>query len=205
MTELRRRLMLGSHDLHQATVKEFVRIVLQTCGEAGENTVALLGSICDQMFEAGRIKGTVVYGGDHVEGHKLQGDHPMVDDHSIHARDITNAQVGQTLTNCNNIIQQQPAGEKKILLDQLQTEVKTILDNLPQDKKDKESEIADYLKAIVEQSTGKATANRRFYSVSAEGLLEASKWCKDFAGNIFGTIGQLGKMLWPDFSFPKPG
>ena len=129
----------------------------------------------------------------------------MIDDHSIHVgRDVVNSQVGQTLTNCNNIIQQQPEGEKKNLLEQLQADVRTILDKLPSDKKDKESEIADYLKTVVEQSTGKAPPNRPFYSISAKGLLEASKWVKDFAGNIFGTIGQLGKMLWSDFVPPKP-
>jgi hypothetical protein len=38
--------------------------------------------------------------------------------------------------------------------------------------------------------------------VSAEGLLEASKWVKDFAGNIAGTIATLGKFIWPDFLLP---
>lgn len=48
-----------------------------------------------------------------------------------------------------------------------------------------------------------ATPNRRWYSVSAEGLLEAAKYAKEFTGEIAGTIGQLGKLIWPDFSLPS--
>jgi hypothetical protein len=36
-------------------------------------------------------------------------------------------------------------------------------------------------------------------------LLEASKFANDFAGNIAGTIGQLGKLLWPDFKLEEAG
>lgn len=126
----------------------------------------------------------------------------MIDDHSVNIINstVSNAQVGQILTNCKNIIQQQPQGEKRNLLDQLQKDVATIINGLPADKKGQESEIADFLRTIVEQSTGKATPNRPFYSVSAQGLLDASKWVNDFTGNILGTVGQLGKLVWPSFS-----
>jgi hypothetical protein len=55
---------------------------------------------------------------------------------------------------------------------------------------------------LVKQATNKKP-DRKWYSLSAEGLLEASKFVKDFSGNIAGTVGQLGKLLWPDFSLPK--
>jgi hypothetical protein len=102
------------------------------------------------------------------------------------------------------MVQLQPPGEKKELLEQLQADVKKLILAFPAEKKDKESETADYLKAIVEQSTGKVSPNRRFYAVSADGLLEASKWVKDFSGNIIGAVGQLGKLIWPDFKLPNP-
>ncbi|MBK8038885.1 MAG: hypothetical protein IPK22_17395 [Verrucomicrobiaceae bacterium] len=37
--------------------------------------------------------------------------------------------------------------------------------------------------------------NRAWYSVSSEGLLEASKYVKDFTGNIAETLGSLTKLL----------
>jgi len=48
---------------------------------------------------------------------------------------------------------------------------------------------------LVKQATSEKP-NRKWYSVSAEGLLEASKWVKDFSGNIAGTVGQLEKLIW---------
>ncbi len=85
------------------------------------------------------------------------------------------------------------------LLDALQNEGETLVAQLPDDKK---QAAKDDLKLLVETAKSPAP-NRKWYSMSAEGLLEASKWVKDFSGNIFGTIGQVGKMLWPDFSPPK--
>ncbi len=41
-----------------------------------------------------------------------------------------------------------------------------------------------------------AKPNRTLYSVSSDGLLEASKFVNDFTGNIAGTIGSLTKLLW---------
>lgn len=107
---------------------------------------------------------------------------------------VSNSQVGQTLTNCQNIINEQAPSEKKDLLEALEREVARLIAALPDDMKDKEAEIADDLKMVVEQATS-ATPNRKFYSVSAQGLLDASKWVKDFTGNIAGTVGQLGKLV----------
>ncbi len=120
-------------------------------------------------------------------------------DKSIHIHgDVTNSQIGQTLTNCTNMIQQQAPGEKKDLLEQLQSEVKALIEVLPGEKKE---EAAGDLEQLVKGATA-TTPNRRWYSVSAEGLMEASKFVKDFTGNIVGTVGTLGKLLWPDFSLP---
>ena len=120
------------------------------------------------------------------------------DDHSIHARDIINSQVGQTLTNCTNMIQQQAPGERKELLERIDREVNELIAKLP---KDKQEEAAEDLAKMVKGATMEPP-NRRWYSMSAEGLLEASKFVRDFAGNIVGTVGTLGKLLWPDFSLP---
>jgi hypothetical protein len=54
---------------------------------------------------------------------------------------------------------------------------------------------------LVKQATSEKP-NRKWYSLSAEGLLDAATWVKDFTGNIGGTILNLGKLLWPDFRLP---
>jgi hypothetical protein len=111
-------------------------------------------------------------------------------------------QVGETLTNCTNMIQQQAAGERRDQLEELQREVKVLIEHLPANKKDAAPQVAKNLKELVEQATSDKP-DRRWYSVSAEGLLEASKWVKNFSGNIGGTIKNLGTSLWPDFSLPE--
>ena len=62
--------------------------------------------------------------------------------------------------------------------------------------------MAENLAMLVKQATN-PKPNRKWYSLSAEGLLEASKWVKDFTGDITGTVGKLGRLLWPDFSLPE--
>ncbi len=130
---------------------------------------------------------TMIVQGDYIAGHKTMN----TDDHSIHARDISNSQVGQTLTNCTNMIQQQAPGELKSLLEKLEQEVAELLLKLPEEKRE---ETAKDLKLLVEEATS-VKPNRRWYSVSSEGLLEASKYVKDFTGNIAGTLGSLTKVL----------
>lgn len=121
------------------------------------------------------------------------------DDHSINIQgNVTNSQVGQSLNHCTNIVQALPPGERRELLEQLQRDVASLIERLPDDRKE---EAAENLEMLVKQATA-ARPNRRWYTVSAEGLLEASKWVKGFAGNIAGTIATLGKSIWPDFLLP---
>lgn len=138
----------------------------------------------------------------HLHGDFIQGDKPMTDDHSIHiGGDVISSQVGQTLTNCNNMVNQQPKGERRNLLEKLQQEVKKLIEHLPVDKQEEAPQVAENLEMLTKQATSEKP-NRKWYSVSAEGLLEASKWTKDMAGNIGETIKTLGKSLWPDFLLP---
>ena len=127
------------------------------------------------------------------------------DDHSINiGGNVINSQVGQTLTNSTNLIQRQAPGERRELLERLRNEVKQLIENLPEDKKDEAPQVAENLEMLVKQATGEKP-NRKWYSVSAEGLLEASNWVKDLSGNIGGTIANLGKTLWPDLLLPRSG
>ena len=78
-------------------------------------------------------------------------------------------------------------------LTELEQAVKALIPQLPQEK---QTEATKDWEMMVKEATS-ATPSRKWYAVSAEGLLEASKWLGDFAGNIGETIGKLGKLLWP--------
>ena len=130
-------------------------------------------------------------------------DKPMPHDHSIHiGGNVINAQVGQTLTDCTNMIQQQAPGERKDLLEELQEQVQRLLKALPAEKQDEIPQVAENLELLVKQATSEKP-NRKWYSVSAEGLLEAATFVKDFSEGIAGTIKNLGQSLWLDFVLPK--
>ena len=131
-----------------------------------------------------------------VQGDYIKGDKPMTHDQSIHIRD-NYGQAGQTLTNCTNMIQQQAPGERKDLLEELAKQVQHLIAALPLDKQEETPHIVENLEMLVKQATS-AKPNRKWYSVSSEGLLEASEWVKNYSGNIAGTITNLGKLLWPE-------
>jgi hypothetical protein len=71
---------------------------------------------------------------------------------------------------------------------------------LPEEKKDEAPQVAENLEIMVKRATSEKP-NRKWYSLSAEGLLEA--WVKDLTGNIGGTIKNLGNAIWPDFHMPE--
>lgn len=116
----------------------------------------------------------------------------MSDDHSIHIGHVTNSQIGQTLTNCTNMIQELASGEQKQLLEELETQVKQLIERLPDDKKEHAPKIARDLKMLIEQSTSKEP-DREWYSLSAKGLLDAAKWVVGLTVPITQTVIALNK------------
>ncbi|MEM1010886.1 MAG: COR domain-containing protein [Planctomycetota bacterium] len=151
------------------------------------------GTAMAEREEERRQAMNVTVMGDLVKGDKMRDFQP------VKTGDVINSQVGHSLENCTNMIQQQQAGERKDLLEQLDKDVKSLLTYLSEDEQE---EATDLYEKVVKHAT-KQEPSRRWYSVSAKGLLDASKWAKDFTGNIVGTIGQLGKVLFPDFSIEK--
>ena len=128
-----------------------------------------------------------------VQGDYVNGDKPMSHDQSIHMRD-NYGQVGQALTNCASMIQQQAPGERKDLLEELAKQVQQLISSLPTDKQEEVPLVVENLVMLVKQATS-GKPNHKWYSVSADGLLEASKWVRDCSGNIAGTLANLGKLL----------
>ena len=110
-------------------------------------------------------------------------------------------QVGATLNDCINTIQKEAPGERRALLEALHRDVRKRIENLPADKQDEASQVADNLEMIVKQATSEKP-NRKWYALSAEGLLEAAKWVKDFSAVIGGTIQNLGQSIWPNYELP---
>lgn len=130
-----------------------------------------------------------------VQGDYHLGDKFMNDDHSTNISGNNYGQVGQTLTNCTNMIQQQAPGERKNLLEELDRQVRLLISQLPEETKaETVSKIEKNLKVLVEEATSQ-TPDRAWYEVSTKGLLEASKSVKDFTGNIAGTLKNLGKLV----------
>jgi len=127
-------------------------------------------------------------GGEYHEHQK-----PMnIDSHDITFQgSATNVQVAQTMTNCQQMIQNQNAGELKSLLEKLEQEVTLLVQKLPEEKRE---ETAGNLELLTKAVTS-TKPNRKWYSVSSEGLLEAAKYVKDFSGNIAESIGSLTKLL----------
>ena len=139
---------------------------------------------------------TIIVQGD-FKGDIFKGDKPMSHDQSIHiGGNVINSQVGQTLTNCTNTVQQQAPGERKDLLEELVKQVQQLIAALPADKMDEAPQVAENLEMLVKQATT-PKPNRKWYSVSKDGLLEASQFVKDFGVSIAGTLGSLDKLLWP--------
>ena len=145
-----------------------------------------------QMLDVEGI--TILVPGDYIAGAK-----PITHDQGIHIGGHgTNSQVGQTLTNCTNLIQQQAPGERKDLLEELAQQVQQLLQALPEEKQGKAPKLAQNLKVLVEQATS-SEPEREWYSLSAKGVLEAANWVKELSGPIAETIKHLGQTLWPDF------
>jgi small GTP-binding protein len=140
-----------------------------------------------------------------VQGDFVAGDKPLMDSHDVVIDGNNYGQAGQRLTDCTNAIQQQVPGERKALLEELEREVRSLVTMLPDEKKE---EAAGDFDQLIKGATA-ATPNRRWYSMSAHGLIEASEFLKTLTGNIVDTLAKpierLGKLLWPDFSLPKPG
>jgi hypothetical protein len=135
-----------------------------------------------------------------VQGDYIKENRPMTHDESIHiGGNVTDPQIGQRLIECTNMIQQQAPGDRKYLLELVVKEVQELLALSPDEAR---RDIAENLELAVKAATSN-TPNRRWYSVSAEGLLEASKFVKEFTGNIAATLKNLGKNLWPDFSLSE--
>ncbi|MEO8120803.1 MAG: toll/interleukin-1 receptor domain-containing protein, partial [Rhodoferax sp.] len=138
-----------------------------------------------------------------VQGDYIQGNKPMTHDQSIHiGGNVTNSQVGQTMTNCSNMVQQQAPGERKDLLEALHKQVQQLIAELPEGQKDEAPQVAENFEMLVKQATS-AKPNRKWYSVSSEGLLEAAGWVKNFSAEIGGTLNSLGATLGADFSLPE--
>lgn len=106
--------------------------------------------------------------------------------------------VAAKMEHCRLTLAQSATVRQKELLEALHREVAALIERLPESK---QSDAADNLELLV-KSVAAGEPKREWYEVSARGLLEASSFVKEFTGNIAGTIGQLGKLIWPDLTLP---
>jgi hypothetical protein len=121
------------------------------------------------------------------------GSGSTVQNRSINIGGDVYGQVGETLTNCTNMVNVQPPGEKKTLMERLQNEVTALINQLPEDKRSEAENIAENLEDVLKQS-GKDKPSAGKFDIAAKGLLEAAEWVKDFSLKIGGTLLALGKL-----------
>jgi len=127
-----------------------------------------------------------------------------MDDHSINiSGNVVSSQVGQALMNCRNIVRHKASDEHRALLETLIQDVQKLVEALPEESTSDATGILEDLEMVVQQATSEKPS-RKWYSVSAEGLLEAANWVRGFSASIGGTVLELGKALWPDFRMPNP-
>jgi internalin A len=110
--------------------------------------------------------------------------------------------VAAVMRDCTNIINNQPSGKQKELLETLHRQIGDIISGPADEKQQLKEEVADRLKKLTNGVTS-GTPDRAWYSVSSKGLLEAAKFVKDFTGEIAGTLKNLGTYFWPDFTLPE--
>jgi internalin A len=87
---------------------------------------------------------------------------------------------------CTSIINGQPSGERKELLETLHKQIAELISGPTEEKQQLKKMVADRLKELTEGVTS-GTPDRAWYSVSSKGLLEAAKFVKDFSAEIGGT------------------
>jgi internalin A len=102
------------------------------------------------------------------------------------------------MNDCTSIINSQPPGERKELLETLQKQVDELISGPPEDKQQLKKMVADQPKELTEGVTS-GTPDRAWCSGSSKGLLEAAEFLKDFSAEIGGTLKNLGTSFWPDF------
>jgi hypothetical protein len=85
------------------------------------------------------------------------------------------------------------------LLETLQKQIGDLISGPQEEKQQLKKMVAVRLKELTEGVTS-GTPDRAWYSVSSEGLLDAAKFVKEFSCEIAGTLKNLGKCFWPDFT-----
>ena len=81
------------------------------------------------------------------------------------------------MKDCTSIVNSQPPGERKELLETLQKQIGEVISGPPEEKQQLKKMVADRLKELTEGVTT-GTPDRAWYSVSSKGLLEAAKFCE---------------------------
>lgn len=131
-----------------------------------------------------------------------EGDELMDIDNSTNiGGNVYNSQVGQTLTNCTNMVNQQAPGPKKDAMDQLRREVEDLLKRLPEDKMSEAPQVVEKLETAIKEAA-KQEPDQEWYSLSTKGLMKAAGWVSGFTDKIGMAVKSLGTLLWTDFKLP---
>jgi small GTP-binding protein len=181
-------------DGYNAAQKELEILLLQYQEKYGTQLVSSHNGVA---IESGSNRQgiTLIVQGDFVEGDKL-----MSSNHSVNITgDIHNSQIGQELSNCSILIAQQENLELREMLKNVERLTVELIDKVVGEDRE---EVKSNLELAVKAATANVP-NRRWYSISTAGLLEASKFVTNINGELITHLAALGKWLWPDFQLPK--
>jgi hypothetical protein len=142
-----------------------------------------------------RNDGKIIYNIDKMDGDIMSGE-TRKNDNSITIGDGAtvhgNTIAGSTIQNSFNTIAESAAEPAlKAELERLCQQVEQLLPQLPEEKRE---EAAQDLDSLVKEAT-KETPRKKWYELSAEGLLEAAKTCAGMATPVTATIKSILALL----------
>ncbi|MCI5121980.1 MAG: hypothetical protein D3908_12470 [Candidatus Electrothrix sp. AUS4] len=131
-----------------------------------------------------------------TKGPIMTGDKPTQVDKSVSIGDGTtvhgNMITAQTIQNSFNTVAQSDAEPAlKAELKRLCQQVEQMLPQLPEEKKE---EVAQDLESLVKEAT-KDAPRKKWYELSAEGLIEAAKACAGMAAPVTATVKSILALL----------
>jgi internalin A len=100
--------------------------------------------------------------------------------------------IQQALRNCFNTIQQVEDARLKGKLEQLHGQAEQLMANVEPKQAE---EVKENLEALVKEAT-KPQPRKKWYDLSADGLLEAARTVKELVAPMTGTVMEIGKLLF---------
>lgn len=177
-------------DGFNAAQRELEELLLKHRAECRASGLRSTG-LSDRNFDVHINPGTIYVNCDFIQEAKI-----MSTGNTLNiSGNVNNSQIGINLDQCSLIINSNDNYELRDGLLRIENLVRKALECVPVSEQE---EIADNFKLAVD-AVNLPTPNRRWYSVSAGGLVEATKFVKEVSTEMAPALIAIGKFIWPDF------